>query len=182
MGHEHKYMGHETANWGGRGLGYMLFNAHLCNQPCSCKSGGHDRCKMHTVKLRFFLDGQTYTAEAEDVPVAVAPEPLEAEAVALLPVTTYTAEAETVQPPVAQKPKQVEAGAPEKTILQWMTGMGHTDLTSAAGAVQEFGYADLAEVRADSVADIDYMLAHDGLGWNCKLQGRFKRKWEEMQI
>jgi hypothetical protein len=27
MGHEHKYMGHETANWGGRGLGYMLFNA-----------------------------------------------------------------------------------------------------------------------------------------------------------
>ena len=35
--HEHKYMGHETANWGGRGLGYMLFNAHLCNQPCSCK-------------------------------------------------------------------------------------------------------------------------------------------------
>jgi hypothetical protein len=33
MGHEHKYMGHETANWGGRGLGYMLFDAHLCNQP-----------------------------------------------------------------------------------------------------------------------------------------------------
>jgi hypothetical protein len=33
MGHEHKYMGHETANWGGRGLGYMLFNAYLCNQP-----------------------------------------------------------------------------------------------------------------------------------------------------
>ncbi len=30
MGHDHKYMGHETAN---RGLGYMLFNAHLCNQP-----------------------------------------------------------------------------------------------------------------------------------------------------
>ena len=30
-------MGHETANWGGRGLGYMLFNTHLCNQPCSCK-------------------------------------------------------------------------------------------------------------------------------------------------
>ena len=26
-------MGHETARWGGRGLGYMLFNAHLCNQP-----------------------------------------------------------------------------------------------------------------------------------------------------
>jgi hypothetical protein len=40
MGHEHKYMGHETANWGGRGLGYMLFNAHLCNQPCYCQSGG----------------------------------------------------------------------------------------------------------------------------------------------
>jgi hypothetical protein len=33
MGHEHKCMGHETANWGGRGLGYMLFNSHLCNQP-----------------------------------------------------------------------------------------------------------------------------------------------------
>ena len=30
-------MGHETANWGGRGLGYMLFNAHLCNQPCYCQ-------------------------------------------------------------------------------------------------------------------------------------------------
>ena len=30
-------MGHETANWGGRGLGYMLFNAHLCNQPYYCK-------------------------------------------------------------------------------------------------------------------------------------------------
>jgi hypothetical protein len=26
-------MGHETANWGGRGIGYMLFNVHLCNQP-----------------------------------------------------------------------------------------------------------------------------------------------------
>ncbi len=37
MGHEYKYMGHETANWGGRGLGYMLFNAHLCNQPCYCQ-------------------------------------------------------------------------------------------------------------------------------------------------
>ena len=37
MGHEHNYMGHETANWGGRGLGYMLFNAHLCNQPYYCK-------------------------------------------------------------------------------------------------------------------------------------------------
>jgi hypothetical protein len=30
MGHEHKYMGDETANWGGRGLDYMLFNTHLC--------------------------------------------------------------------------------------------------------------------------------------------------------
>ena len=40
MGHEHKYMGHETANWGGRGIGYMLFNAHLFNQPCYCQSGG----------------------------------------------------------------------------------------------------------------------------------------------
>ena len=36
MGHEHKYMGHETANWGGRGLGYMLFNAHVYNQPYYC--------------------------------------------------------------------------------------------------------------------------------------------------
>jgi hypothetical protein len=36
MGHERKYMGHETANWGGRGLDYMLFNAHLCNQPYYC--------------------------------------------------------------------------------------------------------------------------------------------------
>ncbi len=26
-------MGHETANGGGRGLVYMLFNVHLCNQP-----------------------------------------------------------------------------------------------------------------------------------------------------
>jgi hypothetical protein len=40
VGHEHKYMGHEIANWGGRGLGYMFFNAHLCNQPCYCQSGG----------------------------------------------------------------------------------------------------------------------------------------------
>jgi hypothetical protein len=30
-------MGHETTNWGGRGLGYMLFNEHLCNQPCYCQ-------------------------------------------------------------------------------------------------------------------------------------------------
>ncbi len=37
MGHEQKYMGHETANWGGRGLGYMLFNVYLCNQPYYCK-------------------------------------------------------------------------------------------------------------------------------------------------
>ena len=37
MGHEHKYKGHETANWVGRGLGYMLFNAYLCNQPYSGK-------------------------------------------------------------------------------------------------------------------------------------------------
>jgi hypothetical protein len=22
---------------GGRGIGYMLFNAHLCNQPCYCQ-------------------------------------------------------------------------------------------------------------------------------------------------
>ncbi len=34
MGHEHKYMGDETANWGGKGLDYMLFNTHLCDQPC----------------------------------------------------------------------------------------------------------------------------------------------------
>jgi hypothetical protein len=37
MGHEHKYMGYETANWGGRGLDYMLFNVYLCNQPCHCQ-------------------------------------------------------------------------------------------------------------------------------------------------
>ncbi len=37
MGHEHKYMEHETANWGGRGLGYMLFDVHMCNQPCYCQ-------------------------------------------------------------------------------------------------------------------------------------------------
>jgi hypothetical protein len=36
MGHEYKDMGHESANGGGRGLGYMLFNVHLCNQPCYC--------------------------------------------------------------------------------------------------------------------------------------------------
>jgi hypothetical protein len=30
-------MGHETANGGGRGLGYMLFNVHLCNQACYCQ-------------------------------------------------------------------------------------------------------------------------------------------------
>jgi hypothetical protein len=33
MGQDHKYMGHETVNWGGRGLGYTLFNTNLCNQP-----------------------------------------------------------------------------------------------------------------------------------------------------
>jgi hypothetical protein len=37
---EGPFLGHETANWGGRGLGYMLFNAHLCNQPYYCQSGG----------------------------------------------------------------------------------------------------------------------------------------------
>ena len=45
MGHENKYMEHETANWDGRGLGYMLFNVHLCNQPFYCRvvveSGSH---------------------------------------------------------------------------------------------------------------------------------------------
>jgi hypothetical protein len=40
MGHEHKYMGHETANWGGRGLGYMLFIAHLCNHILLQSGGG----------------------------------------------------------------------------------------------------------------------------------------------
>jgi hypothetical protein len=34
------YMGHETVNWRGRGLGYMLFNSHLCNQPYYVQSGG----------------------------------------------------------------------------------------------------------------------------------------------
>ena len=37
MAHEHTYMGHEPANWGGRGIGYMLFNVHLCNRPCYCQ-------------------------------------------------------------------------------------------------------------------------------------------------
>jgi len=37
MGHEYKDMGHESANGGGRGLGYMLFNVHLCNQPWYCQ-------------------------------------------------------------------------------------------------------------------------------------------------
>jgi hypothetical protein len=42
MGHDHKYMGHETANWGGRELGYMLFNAHLCNQPYTVRGVGSE--------------------------------------------------------------------------------------------------------------------------------------------
>jgi len=33
-------MGHETANWGGRGLGYMLFIAHLCNHILLQSGGG----------------------------------------------------------------------------------------------------------------------------------------------
>jgi hypothetical protein len=27
----------QTTNWGGRGLGYMLFNVHFCDQPYYCK-------------------------------------------------------------------------------------------------------------------------------------------------
>jgi hypothetical protein len=128
---------------------------------------------MHTVKLRFFLDGQTYTAEAEDVPVAVTLEGfLKPEAVALLPVTKYT----------APEPVHVSALAPEQTIMTWMAEMGHADLASAAGAVQKYGFTDLADVKRASVADIDDMLGDVTLGWTRLHQGRFKRKWEEMQI
>ena len=50
MGHEHKYMVHETANWGGRGLGYMLFNAHLCNHILLESGGGTWDTSLHTVR------------------------------------------------------------------------------------------------------------------------------------
>jgi hypothetical protein len=41
---EHKYMGHETSNWGGRGLGYMLFNEYLLE---------HLKIKMRLIDERF---------------------------------------------------------------------------------------------------------------------------------
>jgi len=126
----------------------------------------------HTIKLRFFIDGQAYTAEASDIPVAVAPEPVQVEAVAQLHVSKYT----------APEPVQVEAGALEQTIMTWMAEMGHADLASAAGAVQEWGFTDLADLKAASVADIDGMLVDKELDWSRLHQGRFKRKWEEMQI
>jgi len=50
MGHEHKYMGHETANWGGRGLGYMLFIAHLCNHILLQSGGGTWGTVLYTVR------------------------------------------------------------------------------------------------------------------------------------
>ncbi len=59
MGHEHKYMGHETANWGGRGLGYTLFNTYLCNQPCYCQvvvEPGAQLCTLILSPWRSFLD------------------------------------------------------------------------------------------------------------------------------
>jgi hypothetical protein len=53
MGHEHKYMGHETGhettNWGGRGVGYMLFITHLCNQPCYCQVVGEPGAQLCTL-------------------------------------------------------------------------------------------------------------------------------------
>jgi hypothetical protein len=104
--------------------------------------------------------------------VTVAPEPVDTEAVALLPVTKYT----------APEPVQVSAAAPEQTIMTWMAEMGHADLASAAGAVQKYGFTDLADVKRVSVADIDEMLGDVTLGWTRLHQGRFKRKWEEMQI
>ena len=50
MGHEHKYMGHETANWGSRGLGYLLFIAHLCNHILRQSGGGTWGTALHTVR------------------------------------------------------------------------------------------------------------------------------------
>ncbi len=50
MGHEHKYMGHDTANWGGRGLGYMLFIVHLCNHILLQSGGGTWGTALYTVR------------------------------------------------------------------------------------------------------------------------------------
>jgi hypothetical protein len=127
--------------------------------------------KQHVLKLRFFEDGLPYTAEAEAVQAALAPEPVHA------PVA-----AAPVHAPVAPEPVQVEAGAPEESIMTWMADMGHADLAKAAGAVQMYGFTDLADVKRASVADIDDMLSMKELGWTRLHQGRFKRKWEEMQI
>ncbi len=60
MGHEHRYMGHETTNWGGRGLGYMLFNAHLCNQPSYCQVVGKPVMTLEHVKTNVSLGRMTY--------------------------------------------------------------------------------------------------------------------------
>jgi hypothetical protein len=62
MGHDHKYMGHETANWGGRGLGYMLFNVHLCNQPYYYQvvvEPGAQLCTLLEVRVLRLLDWST---------------------------------------------------------------------------------------------------------------------------
>ncbi len=73
MGHEHKNMGHETANWGGRGLGYMLFNTHLCNQPCYCQvvvEPGTQFCTLLEVWVlgvgMSTLDAQTVVRSVDD--------------------------------------------------------------------------------------------------------------------
>jgi hypothetical protein len=42
-------MGHETTNWGGRGLGYMLFNEHLCNEPYYCQVVGEPGAQICTL-------------------------------------------------------------------------------------------------------------------------------------
>jgi hypothetical protein len=43
-------MGHETANWGGRGLGYMLFNAHVYSTILLQSGGGTWDTVLHTVR------------------------------------------------------------------------------------------------------------------------------------
>ena len=45
MGHEHKYMGHKTANWGGRGLGYMFLMCILLSS-----GGGNGGIALYTVR------------------------------------------------------------------------------------------------------------------------------------
>lgn len=122
--------------------------------------------KQHTVKLRYFIAGQTYTAEAEDVPAPAAQEPV-TEAQAPMPATTYTAEAAAEA-----------AMAPEETISDFMAGMDLIDPASAVRAVQNWGFTDMRSVKRASPEDIDDMVA--GLGWAPLYQRRFRRKWEQM--